>query len=92
VRHRTYNYIDIKNKKTKKELQLFLYQFVNYIISIHAGKGLPTYCATRAVGWKPLATNDKQSNQWTLKKAVNPILINFKRYQGKGKIAILPHP
>ena len=45
----------------------FLYQFVTYIMYIHVGKGLPTYCLTRAVGRQPLAANDKQSNQWTLK-------------------------
>ncbi len=36
-------------------------------MSVHVSKGLPTYCITRVVGRQPLAANDKQSNQWTLK-------------------------
>jgi hypothetical protein len=36
------------------------------------GKGLPTYCVTRAVGRQPLAASDKQSNQWTLKTLYYP--------------------
>jgi len=34
---------------------------------LNVGKGLPTYCVTRAVGRQPFAANDKQSNQSTLK-------------------------
>ncbi len=50
-----------------KLIQRFLYLFVTYIMFVHVGKGLPTYCVTRAVGRQPFAANDKQCNQWTLK-------------------------
>ena len=48
-------------------LQRFLYLLVTYLMYIHVGKGLPTYCVTRVVGRQPLAAKDKQSNQSTLK-------------------------
>jgi|GEM_PF-1150181 len=48
-------------------LQRFLYLLVTYLVYIHVGKGLPTYCVTRVVGRQPLAAKDKQSNQSTLK-------------------------
>jgi len=54
-------------------LQRFLYLLVTYLIYIHVGKGLPTYCVTRAVGRQPLAAKkDKQSNQSTLKTLYFP--------------------
>ena len=45
------------------QLQRFLYLLVTYLIYIHVGKGLPTYCVKRAVGRQPFAANDNQSNQ-----------------------------
>jgi|GEM_PF-1922422 len=48
-------------------IQRFLYLLVTYLMYIHVGKGLPTYCGIRAVGRQPFAANDKQSNQSTLK-------------------------
>jgi len=50
------------------QIQRFLYLLVTYLMYIHVGKGLPTYCVTRVVGRQPLAAKDKQSNQSTLKK------------------------
>ncbi len=49
------------------QIQRFLYLLVTYLMYIHVGKGLPTYCVTRVVGRQPLAAKDKQSNQSTLK-------------------------
>ena len=36
---------------------------ISYLLYIHVGKGLPTYCVTRVVRRQPLAAKDKQSNQ-----------------------------
>ena len=57
---------NVNSRQSSSELQRFLYLFVTYIMFVHVGKGLPTYCVTRAVGRQPLAANDKQSNQRTL--------------------------
>ena len=49
-----------------RQFTAFFISQVTYIMYVHVGKGLPTYCVTRAVGRQPLAVNDKQSNQSTL--------------------------
>ena len=54
-------------RMTLRNVQRFLYLLVTYLVYIHVGKGLPTYCVTRVVGRQPLAAKDKQSNQSTLK-------------------------
>jgi len=40
------------------------------LLFVHVGKGLPTYCVTRAVGRQPLAANDKQD----IENAVTPLI------------------
>ena len=40
------------------------------LMFVHVGKGLPTYCVTRAVGRQPLAANDKQD----IENAVTPLI------------------
>ena len=36
---------------------------ISYLIYIHVGEGLPTYCTSRIVGRQTFAANDKQINQ-----------------------------
>jgi hypothetical protein len=68
----------------------FFYFNLLLIMSFHVGKGLPTYCLTRAVGRQPFAASFNQSNPWTLINAVSVYSTPFGK-GGLGGFEILDH-